>query len=78
MSGIFMIWGDRAMFIEEKGFLNEEEYKDIISKICQTFQCSKNQIEILDNLDGGTNLVFSFKYLGRKYVYRHPSFFQTA
>lgn len=61
-----------------KEFLNEKEYAEILSNICQTFQCNKDQVELLDNLYGGTNLVFSFNFLEKKYVYRHPSPFSNG
>lgn len=64
--------------MEKEIFLNENEYNNILLNICKTFKCDKNQIEILDNLWGYTNLVFSFMYSGKKYVYRHPSIFSNS
>ncbi len=64
--------------MEEQILLSKKEYNNIIFNICQTFQCDKSQIEVLDNLEGGTNLVLSFTYSGKKYVYRHPSIFSNS
>lgn len=64
--------------MEKEKFLNEKEYNNIISNVCQTFKCDKSQVKVLDNLRGCTNLVLSFMYSGKKYVYRHPSIFSNS
>ncbi len=64
--------------MEKEVFLNENDYKNILLNICQTFKCDKSQIEVLDNLGGCTNLVLSFMYSEKKYVYRHPSVFSNS
>lgn len=64
--------------MKKRFFSNENEYENILLNICRTFKCDKSQVEILDNLEGGTNLVFSFMYSGKKYVYRHPGVFSNS
>ena len=46
---------------------------DIITNICETLQCSPNDISNINVINAGlTNVSFSFECCRKKYVYRHP------